>query len=229
MVGAVAGAGPLLVVAMSGLLAGCGSHAMATGGTVAPSPASSPAAAVVPVATVNMRPDAPSPACTGLDTALPAPAGPGSRAEPRRTLPGIELPCLGPGAPVRLADLRGPAVLNVWASWCGPCAAEIPFLVEANRELGSRVRFVGVDLTDEPPDARAWNAFHDVGWPSLRDPDGAIRGPLRVPGPPVTFFIRSDGTLAAVHYGAFTSADEVREAVAKNLGVVSVTAAKGNG
>jgi len=83
------------------------------------------------------------------------------------------------------------------------------------------VRFVGLNLSDNPADARVWNDYFDVGWPSLRDPNARIRGPLRVPGPPVTFFLRSDGGVAGVHYGAFTSTGEVREALAKYLGVDS--------
>jgi thiol-disulfide isomerase/thioredoxin len=115
--------------------------------------------------------------------------------------------------------------LNVWASWCGPCAQEAPYLVDAHRALGDAVRFLGVDLADDPADARAWDAFHHVDWPSLADPTSAVRGPLHVSGPPVTFFVRSDGTVAGVHYGAFTSTDEVRAAVEKQLGPI----AKGTG
>jgi hypothetical protein len=87
------------------------------------------------------------------------------------------------------------------------------------------VRFIGLDLSDDPADARAWNAFHGVQWPSLADPNSSVRGPLRVVGPPVTFFVRSDGTVAGVHYGAFTSTAEVRAAVEKQLGPL----AKGTG
>jgi thiol-disulfide isomerase/thioredoxin len=137
----------------------------------------------------------------------------------------MSLSCLGGGGSVDLAQVRGPAVLNVWASWCGPCAQEVGYLVEAHRGLGDAVRFIGLDLSDDPADARAWNAFHGVQWPSLADPNSSVRGPLRVVGPPVTFFVRSDGTVAGVHYGAFTSTAEVRAAVEKQLGPL----AKGTG
>jgi thiol-disulfide isomerase/thioredoxin len=205
------------VVGLLGLLAACGSHAVGST-TVGPTTtAATPSAAA---ATVNSRPDGPSVPCTALATPLPGGStGSGGR------LPALRLDCLGGGAPMRLADLRGPALLNLWASWCGPCAEEAQYLVAAHQALGDAVRFVGLDLSDDPADARAWNAYHQVGWPSLEDPNSTVRGPLHVPGPPVTFFVRSDGTVAGVHYGAFTSTDEVRAAVEKQLGPV----AKGNG
>jgi thiol-disulfide isomerase/thioredoxin len=226
-----------------GLLAACGSSSSAT---VAPSPSADSAVADSAVATVNSRPDGPAVPCTGLTAPGSTPdtgsdssdssdssdrgtsepdAGATSAVGTGDHLAALSLACLGGGAQVNLADLRGPAVLNVWASWCGTCAQEMSYLVEAHRALGAAVRFVGLDITDEPADARAWNAFHHVDWPSLADPTGEVRGPLRVPGPPVTFFLRPDGTVAGVHYGAFTSTDEVRAAVAKQLGPT----AKGTG
>jgi thiol-disulfide isomerase/thioredoxin len=203
-------------VVVAALLAGCGS-----GSSTAVVAAQKSA---LPVATVDVRPDGPAIACTGLDKALAAPSG-----KPGKTLPKLELSCLGGGPAVALASLRGPAVLNVWASWCGPCEDEVAYLVDAEHSLAGRVRFIGLDLSDEPADARAWNDYHHVDWPSLRDPHGAVRGPLHVTGPPVTFFLRSDGTIAAVHYGAFTSADEVRRAVETKLGVRGTAPAKGLG
>ncbi|HEY3604248.1 MAG TPA: TlpA disulfide reductase family protein [Sporichthyaceae bacterium] len=208
-------------VAVAAVLAGCGS-----GGSSAVTTAQGSA---LPIATVDDRSDGPSIACTGLDKALATSLGRQSVGKHGKALPKLTLPCLGGGPAVALAGLRGPAVLNVWASWCGPCGDEVGFLVAAEKLLHSQVRFIGVDLADEPADARTWNAYHQVGWPSLVDPHGALRGPLHVPGPPVTFFISSDGTIAGVHYGAFTSADEVRRAVATKLGVGTPASAKGLG
>src|SRR5580704_4750942 len=55
------------------------------------------------------------------------------------------------GQKVHLRDYRGKAVvLNFWATWCGPCKAELPMLVEAAKDYGSRgVSFVAVSLDDE--------------------------------------------------------------------------------
>ncbi len=159
--------------------------------------------------------DGPILPCTGLDGAVAgAPAAAGGRA-----LPDLTFDCLGGGQAVSLQDLRGPLVLNVWASWCLPCRAELPFLAAAHESLGERVRFAGIALTDSDAPAREWLSFHGVDWPSLADRKGSIRGPLRVPGPPVTLFVNSGGRIAGVHYGAFTSARQVQDAVAEHLQV----------
>ena len=65
-----------------------------------------------------------------------------SRRSPEDGLPGLELPCLGDGPSVNLADLRGvPTVLNVWAAWCTNCDREMPLFASAVDRAGDRVRF----------------------------------------------------------------------------------------
>ena len=95
-----------------------------------------------------------------------------------------------------LGELRGtPVVVNVWASWCGPCREEAPLLASAHRTYGGRVRFLGVDVIDERDSARAF--MHRYGWtyPSVYDPTGAIRDGLGLLGQPVTLFYDADGEL----------------------------------
>lgn len=161
---------------------------------------------------------APILACTGLDTPVP---GARAAAAGGKALPDLSFECLGEGGALTLADLRGPMVLNVWASWCGPCRDELPYLTEAQAALGENVRFAAIALADTDSDSRSWMSYFGMTWPSLADPKGTIRGPLRIPGPPVTLFVRSDGTLGMTHYGAFTSTRQVTDAVAEQLGVRS--------
>jgi thiol-disulfide isomerase/thioredoxin len=159
--------------------------------------------------------NAPVLACTGLDS----PVQGATKTGEGKSLPDLTLSCLGGGPPVTLRELRGPMVLNVWASWCGPCRDELPYLLAAHTALMDRVRFVGVDLRDDDGPAREWLSYNGVGWPSLADPKGSIRGPLNVPGPPVTLFVNSEGQIVGVHYGQFTSARQVQDAIAEHLGV----------
>jgi cytochrome c biogenesis protein CcmG, thiol:disulfide interchange protein DsbE len=112
-----------------------------------------------------------------------------------------------------LVRQRGtPVLVNIWASWCGPCRKEAPFLAAASRAYGDRVRFVGVDILDARDSARAF--MHESGWtyPSVYDPNGAIRDGLGVLGQPATLFYDADGTLVKQWLGPLTE-----EALASNL------------
>lgn len=155
--------------------------------------------------------------CDGLTDSRGA-ASPATRERP---LPRLSLACLGGGEAIALQNLRGPMLLNVWASWCGPCKEELPYLLEAREAFGEQVRFAAIAIADTDDDSRRWMSFHGVTWPSVADPDSRVRGPLRIPGPPVTLFVRSNGTVAGTHYGAFTSTAQVREQVRQHLGVSS--------
>ena len=112
-----------------------------------------------------------------------------------------------------LEGLRGtPVVVNVWASWCGPCRLEAPELAAAATEYEGRVRFVGIDVLDARPDARAF--IRGSGWPypSLFDRTGEVRDSLALIGQPHTLFYGADGALVDTHLGSITG-DQLREQV----------------
>ncbi len=111
------------------------------------------------------------------------------------------------GASLALADLRGQAVvLNFWATWCGPCEAEMPALqsvYEANREQGVRVMAVNVD---EPPAVFApWAAARGLTFDLLPDAERAIQRAYHLRGVPQTVIIGPDGVIRAIFYGPVTS------------------------
>ena len=117
--------------------------------------------------------------------------------------------CLGGGREVRLAGLRGrPMMINIWAQWCGPCRDEAPFIAEVANANDSELMILGVDYEDPRPD-RAIEFARVLAWrfPQLVDQDKALAGPLQITGPPQTFFVRADGTIAGRHVGPFPSAD----------------------
>jgi thiol-disulfide isomerase/thioredoxin len=104
-----------------------------------------------------------------------------------------------------LTQLRGtPVVVNVWASWCGPCQAEAPLLHEASQTYGDRVQFLGVDIVDSLDGARGFIAEHDLAYPSIFDPTGAIRDALGMIGQPVTVFYDDAGNVADAYPGQLT-------------------------
>lgn len=82
------------------------------------------------------------------------------------------------GKPFRLSQLRGKAVLvNVWATWCGPCRAEIPELQRLHDEYAARdltVLGVSVDVAGARPDVIEFLRERDVSYPNVHDPDGVM-------------------------------------------------------
>jgi cytochrome c biogenesis protein CcmG/thiol:disulfide interchange protein DsbE len=119
-----------------------------------------------------------------------------------------ELPRLnGPGL-VRLADLRGrPVVVNFFASWCGPCRAELPVLSAMSTQLGDRVRFVGVDSEESGDGLAMARQFGVDRWPIAQDVGGRLNSGLHdalgAMGMPVTAFYDAQGRLLGVKLGTF--------------------------
>ena len=136
-------------------------------------------------------------------------------------LPDVVLPCLGGGREVRLAGLRGkPMMINVWAQWCGPCRRKRPTWPRWQRGNKSDLMIMGIDHADPRPDlAIEFAQLSTWTYPQLADPDVVLRAELQITGPPQTFFIRPDGTIAYRHAGPFSSAEEIRDLAQKHLGV----------
>ena len=121
--------------------------------------------------------------CAGLTPAT------GAKAD----LPDLELPCFTGGQPVRLADLRGPAVINLWASWCAPCREELPAMQRLADRTAGRLRVVGVDTGDARDDAASFGAAQNVTLPTLFDRDKALGTALGTLTLPATVYLDADG------------------------------------
>ncbi|TDD13721.1 TlpA family protein disulfide reductase [Kribbella turkmenica] len=156
-------------------------------------------------------------AVAGADKLVACPATP-SKPPVSNGLPDVSLPCLGNGPDIRLADLRGPLVVNVWAQWCGPCRDEAPYLAELAKT--GKVRMLGIDYADPRPELAVKFATDEgLAYPHLVDPDKAIQQPLKVGGPPLTVFVDEDGAVAYVHRGVLTSQQQLDQLVRDKLGV----------
>lgn len=187
-------------VALSVLLAGCAQFLPGVGGAATPSPTPTDLAAARKAAGIA---DCPS------HSGAPAVAG---------GLPDLTLECLGGDSTVRLAGLRGPMLVNLWAQWCEPCQDEGPHLA-AFATGQKKVAVLGIDYSDPQP-ALAIQFAQQVGatYPQLSDLDNRLKGPLGVTGIPYTVLIDADGRIVARHPGQFVSLENVQSWVDKGLG-----------
>ena len=131
-------------------------------------------------------------------------------------LRGIVVECAGDGAAVDVARaLAGrPAVLNLWAYWCAPCATELPAMAEYQRRVGDDVNVVTVHQDENETAALMRLAELGVRLPTLQDGQRRIAAALGVPNVmPATVVLRADGSVAKVLPQAFTTADEIAAAV----------------
>ncbi len=110
------------------------------------------------------------------------------------------------GAEVRLADYKGQVILlNVWATWCGPCELEIPELVEAYSKYKDKgVVILGVSLDDSAETLRAYAPKKQMNYPLLLWEDAFEDAYGPIVGVPITFFIGRDGTISRRHFGPVT-------------------------
>jgi len=111
----------------------------------------------------------------------------------------------------RLATLRGyPVVVNVWASWCGPCRFEFPTLQKLSAAYGKRVAFFGVDKQDSDDAAKTFLEEAPVPYPSYTDPDQGISESIGADlGLPDTAFYDRRGNLCYLKQGPYTEHAEL--------------------
>lgn len=123
-----------------------------------------------------------------------------------QALPDLTLPRLDDGSSQALkAAVRGPALINMFASWCAPCAVEQPELM---RLQAQGVRIVGVAYKDDPAKTRAFlSRLGDPFETVLIDRSGDAGVEFGVSGVPETFLVGADGVIFAKHTGPLTAKD----------------------
>jgi thiol-disulfide isomerase/thioredoxin len=135
-----------------------------------------------------------------------------------KALPNRSVVPLAGGAAVPVRSLTGPAVINLWATWCGPCRAELPAFQQVHQQFGDRLHVVGVNQGDAGEKVSSYLAGIGVDFPQYLDADGGVGEAFGVTGLPATLVVDASGHVIDVHSGALT-ADSLRALVRTDLGI----------
>lgn len=100
------------------------------------------------------------------------------------------------GTTVKLSELRGKRVLiNFWATWCGPCRAEMPDLERARQQYGDDVVILGVNKLEALEQIKPFAEELKVGFKLIANPEGDISERYGAKNIPITYFVNRDGTI----------------------------------
>lgn len=139
---------------------------------------------------------------------VPAPSSP----VPGGPAPGFQLQSLD-GQTISLSDLRGsPVLLNFWATWCGPCRLEMPFLQEVyeDQEWAARgLVMLAVNLQEPGETVRKFVEENGFTFTVLLDTGGEVGNLYNISGIPTTYFIDNDGIIKNVKMGAFIGKSDI--------------------
>ena len=126
------------------------------------------------------------------------------------------------GTAYKLSDFRGkPVILNFWASWCGPCKAEMPDIEESYKAYGDEIHFLIVNLTDGSSEtvetASAYIAEQGYTFPVYYDTAMEAAYAYGISAIPATYFIDAEGGLVHQQVGMM-SADVLQQGIDLLLG-----------
>src|SRR5580692_4538303 len=109
------------------------------------------------------------------------------------------------GHPVSTAEWKGKVVLlNFWATWCPPCRAEVPLLVDLAARYKDRLQIVGVSLDDGPEEVRAFAKDEGINYPVVMASREILAEYGGVPALPTLFVINPDGNVVQKHEGLYS-------------------------
>ena len=121
---------------------------------------------------------------------------------PGGTLESLQVPVLVGAGSVDYEDFADrPLVINFFASWCPSCISEMPAFEQVHRQLGDRVRFLGVSQSDSRDASIELARRAGITYPTGFDPVGSFFHATGVLGMPTTIFVRAGGKIADVWVG----------------------------
>lgn len=121
------------------------------------------------------------------------------------------------GQSVSLSSLRGkPVLLNFWATWCGPCRVEMPYIQRIFEEWSGRgLVLLAVNIGENPAKAREFMQSNDLSFPVLLDTEEHTARKYNIRGIPTTYFIDKNGIIQDIKIGAFSSEGEIERKLSK--------------
>ena len=129
------------------------------------------------------------------------------------------LECLGGGAPIAADSIVGPALVNVWGTWCAPCKQELPHLAHFLQKSDGRVQVIGIAVEEKSQAAvKKFIERNGMTWPVLYDATGSTKSIFGMGGP-VTWFIDANGKNIETKIGAYTNKKQLFNQVEKAFGV----------
>jgi thiol-disulfide isomerase/thioredoxin len=145
------------------------------------------------------------PSCDEIDTS-------------KETSEELKMSCLDNSSEINYHSIKGPIIINVWASWCTGCKEEMPYFVDlyANPIFKSgEIKLLGIDVDEKNADSGPnFIKSHGMSWPHLEDTDSRSKLVFG-PGVPVTFFLDKSGEVIHKHIGAYRSKSQLYEVVEK--------------
>jgi len=99
-----------------------------------------------------------------------------------------------------------PLFLNMWASWCPPCRAEMPD-IDAASESHEDVKFIGIAANDDPVKSAEFATSINIGYTIGFDEQGVVARAYEVVGLPASYIISSDGVILERIFGSVTEAE----------------------
>jgi peroxiredoxin len=127
-----------------------------------------------------------------------------------KTAPDFELDTLD-GQTVALSQLKGqPVLLNFWATWCGPCTHEMPFLQQVYQDWPEEeLVLLAVNIGESSSQVAQFMQSQGFSFPVLLDRSGNTAQKYNIIGIPTTFFIDSKGVIREIKIGFFQSKADI--------------------
>ena len=130
----------------------------------------------------------------------------------------LQMQCLDGSSNINFHSVKGPIIINVWASWCEGCKEEMPYFIDLYANLvfkNGEIKLLGIDVDEKNAESGPnFIKSYGMSWPHLEDVDGRSKIVFG-PGVPVTYFLDKSGEVTHKHIGAYRSKSQLYEAVEK--------------